>query len=142
MAKSNTLVGWGPDLGTPTTVVLLRLSPLVPFNLLNFARGASCVAPRAFLVGALGMIPGTLLYVGIGRAAADVSSAAFGARTRSTAEWVLLGVGVLATLAVTILLARTSSRRLDRRAARSDQAPSSAASASARTNASPSTRRT
>jgi uncharacterized membrane protein YdjX (TVP38/TMEM64 family) len=46
-------------------VFLLRLSPVFPFNLLNYALGLTSVRFRDYLVACLGMIPGTLLYVGL-----------------------------------------------------------------------------
>ena len=95
-------------------VFLLRLSPVVPYNLLNYLLGVTRVRLRDVLAGAVGMIPATFLFVGVGRTMADVGEAAVGERTRSTAEWALVGVGVAATLAVTFLLARTSSRALAR----------------------------
>jgi len=98
-------------------VFLLRLSPVVPYNLLNYLLGVTRVRLRDVLAGAFGMIPATFLFVGVGRTMADVGEAAVGARTRSTGEWALLAVGVVATLAATWLLARTSSRALARIAA-------------------------
>jgi uncharacterized membrane protein YdjX (TVP38/TMEM64 family) len=95
-------------------VFLLRLSPIVPYNLLNYLLGATRVRLRDVLAGAVGMIPATLLFVGVGRTMADVGEAAVGERTRSAGEWALVAVGVVATLAVTFLLARTSSRALAR----------------------------
>ncbi len=93
-------------------VLLLRLSPVVPYNLLNYLLGATRVRLRDVLVGAVGMLPATLLFVGIGRTMADVGEAAVGERTRTTGEWALLAIGVVATLAATWLLARTSSHAL------------------------------
>lgn len=45
------------------TVLRLRLIPVVPFNLLNFAAGLARVPLRDYLLGtALGLIPGTVVY--------------------------------------------------------------------------------
>ncbi len=88
------------------TVALLRLSPLIPYNLLNVALGAASVSPRAHLAGtAVGIVPGVALYVGAGAAVGgwlDGSRAEFS----SAAVWTM---GVLATA----LAGRTLARRAE-----------------------------
>ena len=42
-------------------VFLLRLSPIVPFNVLNYLFGASRIRLRDFIIGSAGMLPGTLV---------------------------------------------------------------------------------
>ncbi len=98
-------------------VVLLRLSPVVPFNLLNYALGITSVRLRDFLVACLAMLPGTLLYVYYGRVIGDVAALAAGAgRERDARYFVLLAVGLAATIAVTALLTRIARRELARNA--------------------------
>ena len=60
-------------------VFLLRLSPVFPFNLLNYALGLTSVRFVDYLVAAIGMLPGTLLYVYLGKVAGDVAALAGGA---------------------------------------------------------------
>src|SRR5947199_304037 len=60
-------------------VFLLRLSPVVPFNVLNYALGLTSVRFGDYLVASLGMIPGTLLYVYYGKLAGDLATVAGGA---------------------------------------------------------------
>jgi uncharacterized membrane protein YdjX (TVP38/TMEM64 family) len=62
------------------------------------------------LASALGMLPGTVLYVYLGAA----GRAAAGGESRSPAEWILLGAGLLATLVVTVILTRTARRHLEK----------------------------
>ena len=48
-------------------VALLRLSPLFPFSVLNYALGLTRVRLRDFVLASwLGMLPGTALYVYLG----------------------------------------------------------------------------
>ena len=47
-------------------VLLTRLSPIFPFNLLNYAFGVTSVSLKDYMLGCVGMIPGTILYVYIG----------------------------------------------------------------------------
>lgn len=98
-------------------VMLLRLSPVVPFNLLNYALGITSVRIRDFVVACIAMLPGTLLYVYYGRVVGDVAALAAGARPdRDLTYYVLLGVGLIATILVSALLARIAKRELRRSA--------------------------
>lgn len=93
--------------------VLLRLSPVFPFNLLNYALGLTDIRLRDYVVAHLGMIPGALLYVSYGRAAGAVAEIARGAPTeRDTGYYVVLAVGLLATIAVTTIVTRIARRAL------------------------------
>lgn len=94
-------------------VLLTRLSPIFPFNLLNYAYGVTRVSLRHFFFASgLGMIPGTVMYVYLGSLAGDLASLGVGGRARTTAEWVLYGVGLLATVAVTVFVTRVARKAL------------------------------
>jgi uncharacterized membrane protein YdjX (TVP38/TMEM64 family) len=94
-------------------VFLLRLSPVFPFNLLNYALGLTRVRFADYLVASIGMLPGTVLYVYSGTLVGDVARLAAGAPVqRGAAHWVVLVIGLLATLVVTTLVARTARRAL------------------------------
>ena len=94
-------------------VGLLRLSPAVPFNLQNYLFGLTPVGFWAYLLTSwVAMMPGTFLYVYIGHV---TGAAVGGARERTTAEWVALGVGLLATLVVTIYVTKLAREKLQER---------------------------
>ncbi|MDH3520747.1 MAG: TVP38/TMEM64 family protein [Myxococcales bacterium] len=94
-------------------VFLLRLSPLFPFNLLNYALGLTRVRFVDYLVASLGMLPGTLLYVYSGKLAGDVAALAGGAAPeRGLAHSLFLGFGLVATIAVTLVVTRIARRAL------------------------------
>ena len=94
-------------------VFLLRLSPVFPFSLLNYALGLTRVRFVDYLVASLGMLPGTLLYVYYGKVLGDVAKIAAGAPVpRDAGYWTILGLGLAATLAVTIVVTRTARRAL------------------------------
>ena len=94
-------------------VFLLRLSPAIPFSVLNYALGLTKVGFADTLAAAIGMLPGTLLYVYSGKLIGDVAALAGGASVpKGPAYWTLLGVGLLATLLVTLLVTRTARRAL------------------------------
>jgi uncharacterized membrane protein YdjX (TVP38/TMEM64 family) len=101
-------------------VLLTRMSPAFPFFLLNYAYGVSSVKPSDYILGSwLGMLPATAAYVYLGTLAASlaqvVSGSAGGAAQSGSLRWVLLALGVLATIALTVVVTKLASRQLDRR---------------------------
>jgi len=94
-------------------VFLLRLSPVIPFNVLNYALGLTKVRMADFLIASAGMLPGTLLYVYTGRLASVVVGASGADATpRGPAFYAVLGLGLAATAAVTVLITRLAKRAL------------------------------
>jgi uncharacterized membrane protein YdjX (TVP38/TMEM64 family) len=94
-------------------VFLLRLSPVVPFNVLNYALGVTRVRLVDYLIASVGMIPGTVLYVYYGTVAGTIATAVSGAHTgRGRGYNLLLVVGLIATAAVTAVITRIASRAL------------------------------
>ena len=96
-------------------VGLLRLSPLFPFNLLNYALGLTRISFRDYALASwIGMLPGTLMYVYLGSLAGSLAGLDSGRQARTPAQWVLYGVGLLATVAVTLFVTRIAKKELDR----------------------------
>jgi uncharacterized membrane protein YdjX (TVP38/TMEM64 family) len=94
-------------------VFLLRLSPLFPFNLLNYALGLTRVRFVDYFLASIGMIPGTLLYVYYGKLAGDVATLAGGAAVeKGTGYYVVLALGLAATAVVVLLVSRAAARAL------------------------------
>jgi uncharacterized membrane protein YdjX (TVP38/TMEM64 family) len=86
-------------------VFLLRLSPVIPFNLSNYFYGLTAVRFWSYVLASwIGMMPGTFLYVYIGAASkAAVTAAAGGEAVKHGWQyWTFLGVGFVATVIVTI----------------------------------------
>jgi MYXO-CTERM domain-containing protein len=95
-------------------VFLLRLSPVFPFSLLNYALGLTRVRLGAYVAASVGMLPGTLLYVYYGKLAGDVAALAGGvAPERDAGYWVVLGLGLAATVAVTTVITRIARRAVE-----------------------------
>ena len=93
-------------------VLLSRLSPALPFTLLNYFFGLTAVRPRAYvLANLLGMLPGAFLYVYVGVAARDALAGnvqgAFGIYQQA-----LKYVGLLATVAVVLVVTRLARKAL------------------------------
>lgn len=95
-------------------VGLTRLSPVFPFTLLNYAFGLTQVKLRDYVLASwIGMMPGTVMYVYLG----SLAKAATGERTRTTGEWALYGVGLLATVIVTVFVTRIAKQALAKKIA-------------------------
>jgi uncharacterized membrane protein YdjX (TVP38/TMEM64 family) len=96
-------------------VLLTRLSPVFPFNLLNYSYGLTSVSRRHYFFASwLGMIPGTALYVYLESLAGGIAGLGMG-KARTTAEWVFYGVGLLATVAVTVFVTHVARKALAER---------------------------
>ena len=95
-------------------VLLVRLSPLFPFNLLNYAFGITSVSFQDYLIGSVGMIPGTIMYVYFGYLAGDL--ALIGTHNQPVnliLNWVIKIIGLIATIAVTIYVTKIAKKALD-----------------------------
>jgi uncharacterized membrane protein YdjX (TVP38/TMEM64 family) len=94
-------------------VLLTRLSPVFPFNLLNYAFGLSSVPFRTYLLASwIGMLPGTLMYIYLGSAAQSVAALLSGDLRRTPAQQAMFAAGLVATVAVTTIVTRTARRAL------------------------------
>ena len=94
-------------------VLLTRLSPLFPFNLLNYAFGLSSVPFKTYLLASwIGMLPGTLMYIYLGSAAQSVAALLSGELRRTPGQQAMFATGLLATAAVTTIVTRTARRAL------------------------------
>lgn len=94
-------------------VFLLRLSPVFPYNLLNYALGLTRVRFLHYVAASIGMLPGTFLYVYYGKALGSLAAIAGGAEIeRGAGYWLVLGLGLVATLLVTTLVTRIARRAL------------------------------
>jgi uncharacterized membrane protein YdjX (TVP38/TMEM64 family) len=94
-------------------VLLTRLSPVFPFNLLNYAFGLTGVRLKHYFFASwAGMLPGTIMYVYLGSLAGSLAALGGGQRQRGTGEWILYGIGLLATIAVTVFVTRLARKAL------------------------------
>jgi len=94
-------------------VLLTRLSPVFPFNLLNYAFGITGVSLKDYALGSIGMIPGTLLYIYIGSLAGDLARIGTANQpTNPTLQWMIRIIGLIATIAVTLYVTRIARKAL------------------------------
>jgi uncharacterized membrane protein YdjX (TVP38/TMEM64 family) len=95
-------------------VLLTRLSPLFPFTLLNYFYGITAVTLRDYVLASwIGMVPGTLMYVYLGSIAKSLTELLAGQSTAGRGTTILFWLGLVATVAVAILVTRVARRALD-----------------------------
>jgi uncharacterized membrane protein YdjX (TVP38/TMEM64 family) len=94
----------------------LRLSPLIPFNVSNYIYGLTSVRFWPYVLASwIGMLPGTLLYVYLSAAGrVGLGSAAGQTPARSYWEYVLFELGLIATIVVTVWIARIGRKELSK----------------------------
>ncbi|MHC4992488.1 MAG: VTT domain-containing protein, partial [Planctomycetota bacterium] len=92
-------------------VAMLRLSPAIPFNLQNYLYGLTPIRFWPYVLTSwIAMLPGTFMYVYIGHLTGAVAGG--GQRERTLGEWVLLGVGLLATIVVSYYITALARQKL------------------------------
>lgn len=88
-------------------VLLTRLSPVFPFNLLNYAFGLTQVTLRDYLVGSMiGMTPGSVMYVYLGSLITNLTELAAGRTSGGNAQQIFYFGGLAATVIVTLYVTR------------------------------------
>jgi uncharacterized membrane protein YdjX (TVP38/TMEM64 family) len=94
-------------------VLLTRLSPVFPFNLLNYAYGVTGVSLKDYVLASIGMIPGTIMYVYIGSLAGSIATLGTGSQpTNPSIQWAIRIIGFIATVAVTVYVTRVARKAL------------------------------
>ena len=94
-------------------VLLLRLSPVVPFNFLNYALGLTTISVWDFMFASLGTVPGAFVYAYAGKVAGEALVLAGQAEVpQNAAYYAVLLAGLVATIAATTVATRTARRAL------------------------------
>ncbi len=97
-------------------VFLTRLSPLMPFSLINYSLGLTSISPWRFLLALeLGAVPATCVYVYIGTLMGDLTRIGPDLKAHRPIEWVVQGAGLLVAIGVTIYVTRLATRALNQR---------------------------
>jgi uncharacterized membrane protein YdjX (TVP38/TMEM64 family) len=95
-------------------VFLTRLSPIFPFNLLNYAYGVTGVSLKDYVFGSIGMIPGTIMYVYIGSLAGSIATIGTESQPGNPGvQWAIRIIGFLATVIVTIYVTKVARKALE-----------------------------
>ena len=94
-------------------VLLVRLSPIFPFNLLNYAFGLTNVRLWQYVLASwIGMFPATVMYVYLGSALKSLTDVAAGAPKGGTPQTVFFVAGLVMTIVATVVITRVARRAL------------------------------
>ncbi|MBE9206475.1 TVP38/TMEM64 family protein [Nostoc sp. LEGE 06077] len=97
-------------------VLLTRLCPLFPFNLINYVFGVTQVSLKDYVLGSFGIIPGTVMYVYIGTLAGNLALTNMPNQSLTpeakTYQLIMQIIGLIATVAVTIYLTKIAQKAL------------------------------
>jgi uncharacterized membrane protein YdjX (TVP38/TMEM64 family) len=94
-------------------VVLLRLQPVLPFNILNYALGLTSIRLRDYMLASwIGMFPATVLYVYLGSVMNDISDLLRGRPNSGMAGRFLLWGGLAAIVVLVWWLGRVAKKAL------------------------------
>ena len=94
-------------------VFLTRLSPIFPFNLLNYGMGVTGVSLKDYFLASVGMIPGTIMYVYLGSLAGNIATLGTGDQpSNPTITWAIRIIGFIATVLVTVYVTRVARKAL------------------------------
>lgn len=94
--------------------MLMRLSPVIPFGLVNVAMGVTPLPFADFLLSCAAMLPVTALYTYYGAAAGSIARAHEGHEAKGALYYASLAAGLLATTIVSVLVGRIAKHALDR----------------------------
>lgn len=94
-------------------VLLLRLSPVMPFNFLNYALGLTTISVWDFMFASLGTVPGAVVYAYAGKVTGEALALAGKAEVPKNASYyAVLLAGLVATIVATTVVTRTARRAL------------------------------
>ena len=96
-------------------MILLRFSPIVPYNVFNYVAGVTAVSLGDYTLGCVGMLPGVVVFVYFGTLVTSAQDAASSASSTPVwLRWLLIGVGVVASVAAICIVTAYSRRELKR----------------------------
>ncbi len=94
-------------------ILLTRLSPLFPFGLLNLAYGLTNISLREYILGLLGIVPGTILYCNLGSIAGEIARIKFVHFDSHDKYYLILtALNLVATVAVVLFTSRAAKKAL------------------------------
>ncbi|KAJ6911741.1 hypothetical protein NC652_022121 [Populus alba x Populus x berolinensis] len=96
-------------------VLLLRLVPLLPFNMLNYLLSITPVPIGEYMLASwIGMMPITLALVYIGTTLKDLSDVTHGWSEFSTTRWVLIVLGLVVSVVLMFCVTKVAKSALDK----------------------------
>jgi uncharacterized membrane protein YdjX (TVP38/TMEM64 family) len=97
-------------------VLLTRLSPIMPFSLINYALGVTRLSVWHFLLATeIGSVPAIAVYVYLGTFMGNLAKIRSDLHHHGAWYWWLQGVGLFMALVVTIYVAHVATKSLETR---------------------------
>ncbi|MDB9527014.1 TVP38/TMEM64 family protein [Oscillatoria sp. CS-180] len=94
-------------------IFLIRLSPVFPFNLLNYALGLTNISLKDYILGTTGIIPGTIMYVYLGSLAGNLATLGAGETpSNPTITWIIRILAFLTTVAIVVYVTYVARKAL------------------------------
>jgi len=94
-------------------VLLTRLSPVFPFNMLNYAFGLTKISFWKYALASwIGMMPGTVMYVYFGAGLRSLADVAAGQVEKGAAGRIFFWLGLAAAIVVTVFITRVARNAL------------------------------
>ncbi|MGK7896805.1 MAG: TVP38/TMEM64 family protein [Xenococcus sp. (in: cyanobacteria)] len=94
-------------------VLLTRLSPILPFNLLNYGLGVTGVSLKDYVIASVGMIPGTIMYVYFGSLFKNIAAIDPTQAGNSTTQTAIFVIGGIIAVAVILYVTKVARKALD-----------------------------
>ncbi|KEH36765.1 putative SNARE associated golgi family protein [Medicago truncatula] len=96
-------------------VLLLRLVPLLPFNMLNYLLSVTPVSLVEYMLASwLGMMPITLALVYVGTTLKDLSDVTHGWNEFSKSRWAFIIIGLIVSVVLMICVTKVAKSALDK----------------------------
>ncbi|CAB9530508.1 transmembrane protein 41A [Seminavis robusta] len=93
--------------------ILLRLSPIIPFNVINYVAGVTSVSFRDYSIALFAILPGTILYVFLGASAGSLADSAMSG-DNSTVTIIVAVVGAVFGFLAIFVTTRFAKKELNR----------------------------
>lgn len=106
-------------------MALLRLSPIIPFNAINYIAGVTAISFRDYLFALIAILPGTTLYVFLGASAGSLADSA-SSGDNSTVTIIVVVVGAILGIAAIVLTSFYAKKELNRVVAEREAAAAAA----------------
>lgn len=96
-------------------VLLLRLVPLLPFNMMNYLLSVTPVRLGEYMLASwVGMMPITFALVYVGTTLKDLSDVTHGWAEVSTTRWVLIAAGFMISVILMVYITKVAKASLDK----------------------------
>lgn len=100
-------------------MVLLRLSPIIPFNALNYIAGVTAIGFWQYTIAMFAILPGTVLYVFLGASAGSLADSGMG-NEDTTVTLIVIVVGVVLGVGAVALTSYYAKQELNKVTAKRD----------------------